>query len=69
MCLSVKTPDIPSPAAPPTRRKGGAVAQLFQRRRQNATGAFGNIFTSPTGTLGGATTSATRLGGGGSAGA
>lgn len=61
MCFFSKPPDIETPAGPPVRRPGGAIAQLFNRRRASAQGAFGNIFTSPLGAQGTAQTQSTSL--------
>jgi hypothetical protein len=67
MCIG-GNPQVVQPApvvqAPtPTRRKAGSSVASFQRRNRTARGVFGNIFTSPLGTMGGAnSTKATTLG-------
>lgn len=70
MCFGQKqTATVPTLQTAPVRRPGGPVAKLYARRRREARGVFGNIFSSPLGVPGDPPTKATTLGGGGLAGA
>jgi hypothetical protein len=67
MCFFGSNQAAPPPdtqvAVAPTPRIKNDVADMFSRRRANARGAYGNIFTSPTGVTTRAPTSSTTLGG------